>query len=202
MTRNPECKKCDLYRGCSTVCLWGEGNLQSKLMIVGEAPGKDEDAEGRPFCGKSGRLLDHCLAYLAIKREDVYITNAIKCRPPENKLPGTKDERQGIVTACTPYFEAEFQQLKPKVILALGKTALEVLTEGECSNMAAWQGRMYGFYKRTLTRLYVAYHPAFILRKPSEERRLTAAIKNAALATGIPVKINPGKIFNYEDFRS
>lgn len=201
--RDPKCQKCELHSGCQSVCLWGAGAQHSPLMIVGEVPGPDEDAEGRPFVGRSGQLLDHCLGYLSLKREDVYLTYAVRCRPPEGKLPGTQEGRRAIIEACTPYFDAEFQALKPRVILALGKTALEVLSKGGTSDISQWQGRMWGFYHKSTARLYAAYHPAFILQKPSEERRLTAAIKTAAMAAGLPVKWNENQpVYNYDDFRS
>jgi len=111
------CKKCPLYK-TRTYPVIGQGNHQAKIILVGEAPGASEDKTGRPFCGPSGKILDDLLKSAGIKREDVYITNILKCRPPANRNP-LKDE----IEACTPYLEKQIKIIKPKVICTLGNFA-------------------------------------------------------------------------------
>lgn len=156
-------------------------------MLVGEAPGADEDVEGSPFIGKAGRLLDHIIAVLGLERENFYITNTVKCRPPDNKLPSKKDEREEIVEACLPYLKAEFQRLKPKVVVALGVTALQALTESKQSTMKN-QGMMVEDPVLPVPTV-AAFHPSYILHHPSDERVLAAAIAKACTLANVVMSV-------------
>jgi len=117
------CRKCGLYR-TRTNPVVGEGNPKAKIMFVGEAPGFNEDRMGRPFCGAAGRVLDELLESIGIKREDVYISNLLKCRPPENRDP-QKEE----ISACSPYLERQIEIIKPKIICPLGRYSMRFLME-------------------------------------------------------------------------
>lgn len=204
MARDPACQRCPLHATCSTVCVWGEGNPKSSLMLVLEAPGTHEDAAGVPLMGRAGDLLDYCLERISVKRSQLYVTNAIKCRPLDGKLPGKKEVREGILQACSLYLNDEFQQLKPKVVLALGKSALQVLSEGKMVDVSSAQGRGVGVYTRNERdyTLVASYHPNFVLMKPAEERRLTAALSLACRLAGIRTQWNPplhiGDFFDYD----
>jgi len=118
-----KCRKCGLYR-TRTNPVVGEGNPKAKIMFVGEAPGFNEDRIGRPFCGAAGRVLDELLESIGIKREDVYISNLLKCRPPENRDP-QKEE----ISACSPYLERQIEIIKPKIICPLGRYSMRFLME-------------------------------------------------------------------------
>ena len=120
--RNINCTLCELGDGCNNPCLWGEGNPNAKLMLVGEAPGHAEDIQGAPFRGMAGKLLNNILDRLGIDRKDLYLTNVIKCHPCFIKLP-TGKKLKVLIDACRVYLDEEIATVKPKVILALGATA-------------------------------------------------------------------------------
>lgn len=113
-----KCKKCNLCLGCANV-VFGSGNPKSKILFIGEAPGKKEDETGMPFVGSSGRILDKMLESINLKREDVYITNICKCHPPENRDPLPEE-----IQACFPWLEKQIEIIKPEIIVTLGKFAL------------------------------------------------------------------------------
>lgn len=117
------CKKCELYK--TRICpVIGEGNHETKIMFVGEAPGAQEDRTGRPFCGAAGKILDELLESVGIKRENIYITNILKDRPPNNRDPKPEE-----IEACVPYLERQIEIIKPEVICPLGRFAMEFLME-------------------------------------------------------------------------
>ena len=117
------CKKCPLYENRIYPVI-GEGNHDTKIMFIGEGPGAQEDRTGRPFCGAAGKILDELLVSVGIKREDVYICNILKCRPPQNR-----DPNQEEIEACTPYLERQIKIIKPKVICPLGRYSMQFLME-------------------------------------------------------------------------
>jgi len=117
------CRKCGLY-STRTNPVVGEGNPKAKIMFVGEAPGFNEDRMGRPFCGAAGRVLDELLESIGIKREDVYISNLLKCRPP-----GNRDPQKEEISACSPYLERQIEIIKPKIICPLGRYSMRFLME-------------------------------------------------------------------------
>lgn len=151
------CQACRL-EGSRTQTVFGEGNPDAKVMFVGEAPGQSEDDTGRPFVGRAGKLLDNMIASMGLKREDVYIANICKCRPPGNRKP-----QQDEMDACKPFLLDQLRVIKPKVIVALGNTALGGLTGSDggitkrCGN---WE--TIGFWK-----IMPCYHPSALLRNPN-----------------------------------
>lgn len=150
------CQKCGLCQG-RTNAVPGEGSLTADIMFVGEGPGKQEDLEGRPFCGASGKFLDQLLAGIGLAREEVYITNIVKCRPPNNRDP-FEDEK----TACAPYLEAQIRLIKPLVIATLGRHAMNHFLP----NLQISQ--VHGKPFRKNGQVYVPlYHPAVALYKGS-----------------------------------
>lgn len=158
------CKKCRLWRGRRNA-VPGEGPLDSKVMFIGEAPGRQEDVEGRPFVGAAGKLLTELLESNGMRRSTVYITNIVKCRPPNNRDP-LEDE----VEACNSYLERQVKNLKPKLIVCLGRHAAKHLFKKaglEYKSMAKMRGvfyevKVYG----VKTFLTATYHPAAALYKP------------------------------------
>jgi len=160
-TRIISCQKCGL---CSnrTNAVPGEGSLTADIMFVGEGPGKQEDLEGRPFCGASGKLLDQLLTSIGLEREEVYITNIVKCRPPNNRDP-FEDEK----TTCAPYLDAQIRLIKPLVIATLGRHALNYFLP----NLQISQ--VHGKPLRHQGQVYVPlYHPAVALYKGSMREEL------------------------------
>jgi uracil-DNA glycosylase family 4 len=145
------CRKCRLWEG-RTVAVPGEGPIGSRILLLGEAPGRNEDASGRPFVGRAGHLLDRALQQAGLNREDVFITSVVKCRPPENREP--KDDE---IEACRGYLERQVDIMKPKVILLLGRVAI--------GSLAGRKGRILrgpiGPYRGAL--LFATYHPGVAL---------------------------------------
>ncbi len=164
-----QCKKCDLYKNRKQAVL-GEGNPNSPLMFIGEAPGGDEDKLGRPFVGRAGKLLTKLIEAAGHKREEFYITNICKCRPPNNRTPTPWE-----MEACFPYLEQQLQIIKPKVLCLLGATAARaflkrnVAITKERGSIINWNDKL----------LYLTYHPAYVLRNPNAEITLFEDIKKA-----------------------
>ena len=144
-----------------TEFVFGVGNPNADLMLIGEAPGRDEDLKGEPFVGRAGKLLDKILSAINLSREEVYIANVLKCRPPNNRDP-LKTESD----TCKPYLRRQIEIIKPKIILALGRIAGVWLT-GEDMSLGAMRGKTFSFGG---AELMVTYHPAALLRNPSWKR--------------------------------
>jgi uracil-DNA glycosylase len=155
-----DCTRCRLHKG-RTNLVFGVGNVNADLMFVGEGPGADEDAKGEPFVGRAGQLLNNMISAMGIKREDVYIANVVKCRPPSNRTP-EKDE----CDTCSPFLMQQIDVIKPKVIVALGAVAAKNLLAVNDS-MANLRGRWYEFRD---SKLVVTYHPAYLLRDPRQKK--------------------------------
>jgi len=155
-----ECTRCVLHRGRKNI-VFGVGNAYAELMFVGEGPGADEDIQGEPFVGRAGQLLNNMIQAMGLKRQDVYIANVVKCRPPGNRTP----EREEIDT-CSPFLLRQIDGVRPKVIVALGAVAARTLL-GLNEAMANLRGRWYDFRG---ARLLVTYHPAFLLRDPRRKK--------------------------------
>ncbi|MEW5768010.1 MAG: uracil-DNA glycosylase [bacterium] len=151
------CQKCRLHQG-RTHIVFGKGNERAKLMIIGEAPGSDEDKAGEPFVGPAGQLLTRMLAAIKLSREEVYITNAVKCRPPQNRDPN-KDE----IETCHPYLKAQLDIIKPKLILTLGNFATQTLLE-TTKGITILRGQFFDYHGM---KLLPTFHPAALLRTPS-----------------------------------
>jgi uracil-DNA glycosylase len=155
-----DCTRCRLHKG-RTNLVFGVGNVDADIMFVGEGPGADEDAQGEPFVGRAGQLLNNMISAMGLKREDVYIANVVKCRPPGNRTP-EKDE----CDVCSPFLMRQIDVIKPKVIVALGAVAAKnLLTMND--SMANLRGRWYDFRD---SRLLVTYHPAYLLRDPRQKK--------------------------------
>lgn len=154
-----DCTRCRLHKG-RTNLVFGVGNMNADLMFVGEGPGADEDAQGEPFVGRAGQLLNNMITAMGLKREDVYIANVVKCRPPGNRTP-EKDE----CDTCSPFLLRQIDVIKPKVIVALGAVAAKNLLAINDS-MANLRGRWYDFKG---SKLAVTYHPAYLLRDPRQK---------------------------------
>lgn len=149
------CRQCRLCEARKQAVL-GVGDRNADWLFVGEGPGAEEDQRGEPFVGQAGKLLDNMLAAIGLRRgEDVYIANAVKCRPPENRTP-TPEE----TAACRPYLERQIELLQPRLIVALGRPAAQTLLQGEVK-IAAARGRLHDY--RGIP-LIVTYHPAYLLR--------------------------------------
>jgi len=154
------CKQCSLYSS-RTNLVFGSGNLDAELIFVGEAPGRDEDLQGKPFVGAAGALLTKIIEAMKLKREDVYITNVLRCRPPGNRNP-LPDE----VISCKPYLVELLEIIKPRVICTLGKFAAHALLN-ETAPISRLRGRFFDFHGITLL---PTYHPAYLLRNPEDKK--------------------------------
>lgn len=154
------CQRCKLYRGRKHI-VFGGGNPQAKLVLVGEAPGYEEDIQGQPFVGQAGQLLTRILRAIGLAREDVYICNIIKCRPPGNRNP-EPDE----IAACIPFLRRQLRAISPELICALGTFAAQTLL-GTDTPISRLRGH---FHTYEGIHLLPTYHPAFLLRNPSKKR--------------------------------
>jgi DNA polymerase len=148
------CLKCSLSETRNNV-VFGEGNAQSRLMFIGEAPGEEEDIQGRPFVGKAGKLLDQLIERIGLRRENVYICNVLKCRPPNNRDPDEKE-----IASCKGYLISQIGLIKPKIICTLGRHAYNTLFEVD-ERITKVRGRLKDF-KGIM--LLPTYHPSFLLR--------------------------------------
>ncbi len=160
-----DCTRCALHRG-RTHIVFGTGDPHADLMFVGEGPGADEDAQGLPFVGRAGQLLNNMIGAMGLKREDVYIANVVKCRPPGNRTP----EREESET-CGPFLMRQIAAIQPKVIVALGATAAKFLL-GLNDSMSNLRGRFYEISPpgaAAPSKLAVSYHPAYLLRDPRQK---------------------------------
>jgi len=159
------CRQCPLGSG-RTQAVPGVGDRQARWMLVGEGPGKEEDHHGEPFVGQAGRLLDNMLAALALQRgANVYIANAVKCRPPHNRTPEAAE-----IGSCLPYLERQIELVKPRLLLALGRPAAQALLNTEISISRA-RGRIFDYKGIPVV---VSYHPAYLLRNPQDKGKAWA----------------------------
>lgn len=155
-----DCTRCRLHKGRKNI-VFGVGNVNPDIMFVGEGPGADEDEQGEPFVGRAGQLLNNMISAMGLKRQDVYIANVVKCRPPGNRTP----ERDECDT-CGPFLLRQIEIIRPKVIVALGAVAAKYLLAINDS-MANLRGRWYDFKG---AKLLVTYHPAYLLRDPRQKK--------------------------------
>lgn len=179
------CEKCGLCKGRNR-SVPGEGSPQAKIMFIGEGPGYHEDQQGRPFVGPAGRLLEEALASINLKRSDVFITNVVKCRPPENR-----DPEPGEIAACNAYLDRQIEALNPQVIVTLGRFSMAKFFPGQKISV------IHGRAKPGRKRLYIAmYHPAAALRSPktmeeflTDFRKIPLIIAEAErrAASGVPI---------------
>jgi len=157
------CALCDLHK-TRTHVVFGVGNKQAEILLIGEAPGANEDLQGEPFVGRAGMLLNSMLKSIGLKREDVYIANILKCRPPGNRDPLPQE-----VALCTPFLTQQIVLIKPKVIVAVGRISAHFLLN-TTEAMGRLRGRQYQYSVNEIP-LFVIYHPAYLLRSPGEKAK-------------------------------
>jgi len=157
-----DCRRCALHGGRKNI-VFGEGNPHAGLVFVGEAPGADEDEQGRPFVGRAGQLLTKIIEAMKLQRQDVYICNILKCRPPGNRNP-----ESGEIAACEPFLVKQLESIRPKVICALGSFAAHTLLKSDVA-ISLLRGRFHRYHDIPLM---PTYHPAYLLRNPSQKRQV------------------------------
>ena len=170
-----ECTRCKLCRGRKTV-VFGEGNPEAALMFVGEGPGADEDATGRPFVGRAGQLLDKMIRAMGLQREEVYIANVVKCRPPENRTP-EPDE----IASCSPFLVRQVEIIQPRVIVCLGAVAAQFLF-GSKKSIGVLRGGAGRFHSATVI---ATYHPAYLLRNENAKPEAWKDLQKAMALLGL-----------------
>lgn len=163
------CTKCDLHKS-RTKAVLGEGNPFARIMFIGEAPGEEEDLQGRPFVGRAGQLLTQAIENAGLRREDVYIANINKCRPPGNRQPTIEEQE-----ACFPYLERQIEIINPKVLCLLGATAYRGVLKTQ-PKITQERGKVLEYRGRLV---YVTYHPAYVLRNQSQKDIFFEDIKKA-----------------------
>jgi uracil-DNA glycosylase family 4 len=172
-----DCTRCGLHKGRNKL-VFADGSPQARLMFVGEGPGADEDAQGLPFVGRAGQLLNNMIVAMGLKREDVYIANVVKCRPPGNRTPEPEE-----ANTCSPFLFRQIDVVRPEVLVALGATAATYLL-GQRQPLAGLRGRVHSFRG---TKLIVTYHPAFLLRDPRQKKEAWADLQIAMRELGLKV---------------
>ena len=170
-----DCTRCALHKGRNKI-VFADGDPNARLMFVGEGPGADEDAQGLPFVGRAGQLLNNMIAAMGLKREQVYIANVVKCRPPGNRTP-EPDE----ANTCSPFLFRQIDVVRPQVLVALGATAATYLL-GHRQPLAGLRGRVHAFRGM---QLIVTYHPAFLLRDPRQKKEAWADLQIAMKELGL-----------------
>jgi DNA polymerase len=165
------CTRCELHQ-CRNRTVFGVGNRSASWLVVGEAPGADEDRQGEPFVGRAGQLLNSMLLGIGLQREAVYIANVLKCRPPNNRDPKPEE-----VAQCLPYLERQIALLKPRIMLAVGRIAAQNLLATD-TPIGKLRGRVHAFGNASIP-LVVTYHPAYLLRSPTEKRKAWEDLKFA-----------------------
>lgn len=174
------CTKCTLHKS-RNLTVPGEGPLKAELMFVGEGPGATEDIQGKPFTGLSGKFFDKLLNLITLKREDIFIVNIVKCRPPGNRAPSLNERN-----ACLPYLKEQILTIKPHIICTLGKTALETLTEE--TSISKLHGKLI---TKDNIELFPLYHPAAALHNPTLRPILESDMYKLKHILGRPKKLNP-----------
>jgi DNA polymerase len=170
-----DCTRCALHTGRHKL-VFGDGDAAARLMFVGEGPGADEDAQGLPFVGRAGQLLNNMIAAMGLKREQVYIANVVKCRPPGNRTPEPEEGN-----TCSPFLFRQIDVVRPQVLVALGATAATYLL-GSRQPLAGLRGRVHAFRG---TQLIVTYHPAYLLRDPRQKKEAWADLQIAMRELGL-----------------
>jgi len=172
LTREVEtCERCDLCK-TRTRTVFGVGDRHAEWFVVGEAPGADEDRQGEPFVGRAGQLLNAMLRAIGLGREQVFIANVLKCRPP-----GNRDPQKSEIAECLPYLERQISLVRPKMILVVGRIAAQTLLQTDAP-LARLRQKVHRFGESGLP-LVATYHPAYLLRTPSDKRRAWDDLKFA-----------------------
>jgi uracil-DNA glycosylase len=175
-----DCTRCALHKGRNKL-VFADGSPTARLMFVGEGPGADEDAQGLPFVGRAGQLLNNMIAAMGLRREECYIANVVKCRPPGNRTPEPEE-----ANTCSQFLFRQIDVVRPQVLVALGATAATYLL-GARQPLAGLRGRVHAFRGMSLI---VTYHPAFLLRDPRQKKEAWADLQIAMKELGLkaPVK--------------
>jgi DNA polymerase len=176
-----DCQRCPLAATRNKI-VFGDGDPNARLLFVGEGPGADEDAQGVPFVGRGGQLLNNMIAAMGLKREEVYIANIVKCRPPKNRVPEPLEAH-----TCTPFLFQQIGVIQPELIVALGSTAATYLL-GAKASLISLRGRLH---QALNTKLIVTYHPAFLLRDPTQKKEAWKDLQMAMAELGLQPK-RPG----------
>lgn len=171
-----DCTRCALAGFGRNKIVFGDGDPNARLMFVGEGPGADEDAQGLPFVGRAGQLLNNMIAAMGLRRDQVYIANIVKCRPPQNRVPEPQE-----ANTCAPFLFRQIDVIRPEVIVALGATAATYMLGGK-SPLAALRGRIH--HARG-AKLIVTYHPAYLLRDPRQKKEAWADLQIAMKELGL-----------------
>jgi uracil-DNA glycosylase family 4 len=179
-----DCTRCRLHKQGRKQIVFGVGDPNADLMFIGEAPGADEDEQGEPFVGRSGQLLTNMIKAMGLRREDVYIANIIKCRPPGNRTP----ERDECDT-CSPFLMRQIESIRPKALVALGAVAAKTLLAINAP-MSELRGRWYDFRG---TKLAVTYHPAFLLRDPRQKKETWKDLQMVMKEMGLTLPEKPSE---------
>ena len=177
------CRSCKLCNGRKNIVI-GEGNPKAELVFAGEGPGEQEDIQGRPFVGKAGQLLDKMIGAIGLTREDVFICNVVKCRPPGNRNP-EPDE----IEACSPFLIRQLDIIKPKIVVALGKFAAQTLLKTE-ERISQIRGRFFDYRS---VKLIPTFHPAYLLRNPEAKREVWQDLQLVAKELGLQVSKSGAK---------
>ncbi|MGZ4839047.1 MAG: uracil-DNA glycosylase [Terriglobales bacterium] len=177
-----DCTRCKLHKLGRKQIVFGVGNPRAELMFIGEGPGADEDQQGEPFVGRAGQLLNKMIEAMGLKREEVYIANVVKCRPPGNRTP----ERDECET-CMPFLMRQVEAISPRVIVALGAVAAKNLLQINDS-MANMRSRSYDFRG---AKLFVTYHPAYLLRDPRQKTEAWKDLQQVMKYLGLKVPPKP-----------
>ncbi|HUC99383.1 MAG TPA: uracil-DNA glycosylase, partial [Candidatus Polarisedimenticolaceae bacterium] len=163
-----DCRRCKLHSGRTHV-VFGTGNPNAKLMFVGEGPGRDEDLKGEPFVGRAGQLLTDIITKgMGLTREDVYIANVVKCRPPQNRNPEADE-----VASCEPFLKKQIELIRPEIIVALGKFAVQALLQSKVP-ITRLRGNWHTYMG---IKLMPTFHPAYLLRNPADKKLVWEDIK-------------------------
>ena len=173
-----ECTRCKLHRTRNKI-VFGDGNPKAQLVFVGEGPGHDEDMQGLPFVGRAGKLLTQMIEAMGLQRQDVYICNVVKCRPPENRAP-ERDE----VEQCSPFLLRQIDTIAPKVIVCLGSTAAQTVLATN-RGISQFRGQWLEFRGR---KLMATYHPAYLLRNPSAKSEVWKDLQKVMAVLGLEPK--------------
>jgi len=173
-----ECHRCPLGETRNKF-VFGEGRSDARLMFVGEAPGREEDRQGRPFVGRAGQLLTRMIKAMGLDRRDVFIGNILKCRPPENRTPTLAE-----MAVCLPYIMQQIRIIRPEIVCALGATALKGLLRDPRASISRMRGK---FINWEGLKLMPTYHPAYLLRSPGEKRKSWEDVQKMMAELGLPM---------------
>jgi uracil-DNA glycosylase family 4 len=173
-----DCRRCRLYQGRKKL-VFGEGSPEARLVFVGEGPGRDEDLVGLPFVGEAGKLMTKIIAAMGLRREEVYICNVVKCRPPKNR-----DPQEDEIETCLPFLRKQLHLIRPEVICTLGRVAAQALL-GQEFRITRERGTWTTYME---TPLMPTFHPAYLLRNPSAKRQVWEDVKKVMKHLGLEVK--------------